>query len=106
HSTLGYTGTYGVVLLGGLAKLFALLAGSSHDVDDPSRSIIDESVEDSYAPLMYRGQMMDAVRGRAISREGSRSLTDGDAAIDAILRLARAVEPALAERWRGLCRQW
>ena len=30
HSTLGYTGTYGVVLLGGLSKLFALLADSAH----------------------------------------------------------------------------
>lgn len=106
HSTLGYTGTYGVVLLGGLSKLFALLADSSHDIDDPSRSIIDDSVEESYAPLMYRGQMMDSVRGRAISREASRSMGDGSAAIEAILRLARAVEPELAQRWRGLCRQW
>ncbi len=106
HSTLGYTGTYGVVLLGGLSKLFALLAGSNHDVSDPSRSIIDDAVEDSYAPLMYRGQMMDAVRGRAVSRQAARSYPDGAAAIDAILRLAQAVEPELATRWRGLCRQW
>lgn len=106
HSTLGYTGTYGVVLLGGLSKLFALLADSAHDIDDPSRSIIDDAVEDSYAPLMYRGQMMDAVRGRAISREGSRSMIDASAAIDAILRLAKAVDEERALRWRGLCRQW
>ncbi|MGJ6980476.1 polysaccharide lyase family 8 super-sandwich domain-containing protein [Aestuariimicrobium soli] len=106
HSTIGYTGTYGVVLLGGLSKLFALLAGSGHAITDPSRSILDQAVEGSYAPLVYRGQMMDSVRGRAVSREGSRSLTDGDAAIEAILRLAEAVEPAMAERWRGLCRQW
>jgi|GEM_PF-122083 len=106
HSTIGYTGTYGVVLLGGLSKLFALLAGSSHDVTDPSRSIIDDAVEGSYAPLVYRGQMMDAVRGRAVSREKARSFNDGDAAMEAILRLARAVDPAQGDRWRGLCRQW
>lgn len=106
HSTIGYTGTYGIVLLGGLSKLFALLAGSSHDVADPSRSIIDDAVEDSYAPLVYRGQMMHAVRGRAVSREGERGFGNGDSAIDAILRLAGAVEPDRAARWRGLCLQW
>lgn len=106
HTTIGYTGTYGIVLLGGLSKLFALLAGSSHDVTDPSRSIIDQAVEGSYAPLVYRGQMMDAVRGRAVSRQNERSFADGDGAIEAVLRLARAVDPTLATRWRGLCRQW
>lgn len=106
HSTIGYTGTYGLVLLGGLSKLFALLAGSTHDVTDPSRSILDDAVEVSYAPLVYRGQMMDAVRGRAVSREGERSYDDGDGCIESVLRLARAVDPARADRWRGLCRQW
>ncbi|MFW6596990.1 polysaccharide lyase family 8 super-sandwich domain-containing protein [Propionibacteriaceae bacterium Y2011] len=106
HSTIGYTGTYGVVLLGGLSKLFALVAGTGHDINDPTRVILDESVEASYAPVIWRGQMMDAVRGRAISREGSPSHVDGDAAIEAILRLTGAVDDELGDRWRGLCRQW
>ncbi|MFC0674328.1 polysaccharide lyase family 8 super-sandwich domain-containing protein [Brachybacterium hainanense] len=106
HSTIGYTGTYGLVLLGGLSKLFALLAGTGQDVTDPSRAIIDDAVESSYAPLVFRGQMMDAVRGRAVSREDERSYDDGDGAIEAILRLALAVDAERAERWRGLCRQW
>ncbi len=106
HSTIGYTGTYGLVLLGGLAKLFALLAGTSFDVTDPTRSNITRVVEGSFAPLMFRGQMMDAVRGRAVSRFAERSIDDGDNLIEYTLRLAQAADAQTAARWRGLCRQW
>lgn len=106
HSTIGYTGTYGTVLLGGLAKLFALVAGSSYDINDPTKSNLLDSVEGSYAPLMLNGQMMDSVRGRAISRIAERSIDDGNDLIEYTLRLSAAADPATAERWRGLCKQW
>ncbi|UJP10061.1 polysaccharide lyase 8 family protein [Microbacterium sp. KUDC0406] len=106
HSTIGYTGTYGLVLLGGLAKLFSLLAGSSFDITDPSRSNITKVVESSFAPLMFRGQMMDSVRGRAVSRFAERSITDGNDLIEHTLRLAQSADAKTAARWRGLCRQW
>ncbi|MGO2541910.1 MAG: polysaccharide lyase 8 family protein [Specibacter sp.] len=106
HSTIAYTGTYGLVLLSGLAKLFSLLGESDHAVSDPSRDILFKTVEDSFAPFLHNGQMMDAVRGRAISRANERSYTNGDMAIESILLLARAVDPATAARWRGLCQGW
>lgn len=106
HSTIGYTGTYGLVLLGGLAKLFALLAGTSFDVTDPSRANVSGFVEGSFAPLMFRGQMMDAVRGRAVARYAERSINNGNDLIEHTLRLAQSADPETAARWRGLCRQW
>lgn len=106
HSTIGYTGTYGLVLLSGLSKLFALLAGTAHDIDDPSRTNLTDAVEHSFAPLVHEGRMMDAVRGRAISREKERSLDNGNAAIEAVLRLSEAVDDETAQRWQGLCRGW
>ncbi|WP_166845311.1 polysaccharide lyase 8 family protein [Isoptericola sp. BMS4] len=106
HSTIPYTGTYGLVLLGGLAELFALLAGSSFDVTDPSRSNVTGVVEASFAPFVFNGQMMDAVRGRAVSRYAERSIDDGNLLIEHVLRLAEAADPDTAARWRGLCRQW
>ncbi len=106
HSTIGYTGTYGLVLLGGLAKLFALLAGTPFDVSDPSRRNITDMVEGSFAPLMFRGQMMDAVRGRAVARFAERSIANGNELIEYTLRLAQSADDETAARWRGLCRQW
>lgn len=106
HSTIAYTGTYGLVLLSGLSKLFSLLGESDHAVSDPSREILFKTVEDSFAPFIHNGQMMDSVRGRAISRTQERSYDNGDMAIESILWLARAVDPATAKRWRGLCQGW
>ncbi len=106
HSTIGYSGTYGLVLLNGLSLLFALVAGSPADITDPTRVTITRSVEDSFAPFMYDGQMIDAVRGRAVSRETERSIDDGNIFIEATLRLAQAVDATTAARWRGLCLGW
>ncbi|OFE16190.1 hypothetical protein BA895_20100 [Humibacillus sp. DSM 29435] len=106
HSTIGYTGTYGLVLLGGLSKLFALLAGTTFDITDPTRANLTSAVEGSFAPLMYNGQMMDAVRGRAVSRFAERSIDDGNQLIEYTLRLAQAADAATARHWRGLCKQW
>ncbi len=106
HSTIGYTGTYGLVLLGGLSKLFALLAGTAFDITDETRSNLLGVIDGSFAPLMYNGQMMDAVRGRAICRTERRSIDDGNNLIEATLRLAAAADAPTAERWRGLCKQW
>lgn len=106
HTTIPYTGTYGVVLLQGLSLLFALLAGSAYDIPNGQRSTIELAVEQTYAPFIWRGQMMDAVRGRAISRDGERSHRFGDDAIEAVLRLAREANPDRAARWKGLCKAW
>lgn len=106
HSTIGYTGTYGLVLLEGLSKLFALLAGTGYDVTDPSRVNLTSAIEDSFAPFMFQGQMMDAVRGRAVARPQERSIDNGDQLIEYTLRMAKAVDATTAARWRGLARQW
>ncbi|MFD4777573.1 lyase, partial [Streptomyces sp. NPDC058427] len=68
HTWIAYSGTYGQVMLDGLGRLFALLAGSTWEVTDPNRQIILDSVEHAYAPLIHDGLMMDSVNGRAISR--------------------------------------
>ncbi|MCD4852519.1 polysaccharide lyase 8 family protein [Arthrobacter sp. AK01] len=106
HSTTPYTGSYGVVLLNGLSKLFALLGGTGFEVSDPSRSIFFDAVEGSFAPLIINGAMADSVRGRSISREANTGYDLAATSIEAILLLARAMDGATASRWRGLCAGW
>lgn len=106
HTTVPYTGTYGVVLLTGLSKLFALLSGSEAEITDPTRRNVFDAVEQTFAPFVHDEQMMDCVRGRAISREQERSHDDGHTTVQAILRLAQSVPAQTGDRWRGLCRGW
>ncbi|WUW20188.1 polysaccharide lyase 8 family protein [Streptomyces sp. NBC_01463] len=106
HDVVAYTGSYGTVLLGGAAYLLSLLAGSPWAVDDPDVSVMYEAVERSFAPVVFDGLMMDAVRGRAVSRERAGDHRDGAAAVAAILLLASGAPADRAERWRALAKGW
>ncbi|WP_437101624.1 polysaccharide lyase 8 family protein [Streptomyces sp. enrichment culture] len=115
HTWVAYSGTYGQVLLDGLGRLFALLAGSQWDITDPGRQHILDSVEHAYAPLIHDGLVMDCVNGRAISRGLPRSDDQGvmrgdhyhgQALIAAIALLAGGASPQERERWYGRVKGW
>lgn len=68
HYDIAYNGTYGNVLLNGLGLQINLVAGSPWAATDPALEEIYPIIFKSYAPLLYRGAMMEFVNGRAISR--------------------------------------
>ncbi|WP_189980978.1 polysaccharide lyase 8 family protein [Streptomyces capoamus] len=115
HTWVAYSGTYGQVLLDGLGRLFALLAGSPWEITDPARRNILDSVEHAYAPLIHDGLVMDCVNGRAISRGHLRSDDlhvlrgdhyHGQALIAAVVLLAAGAGEAERERWYGRVKGW
>ncbi|WP_197367853.1 polysaccharide lyase 8 family protein, partial [Streptomyces clavuligerus] len=115
HTWVAYSGTYGQVLLDGLARLLALLTGSPWAVTDPRRQLVLDSVEHAFAPLIHNGLMMDVVNGRAVSRgrlagdEGTVPRGDhfhGHAMIAAIALLAESASPAERDRWHARIRGW
>ncbi len=115
HTWVAYSGTYGQVLLDGLGRLFALLAGTDWEVTDPNRQIILDSVEHAYAPLIHDGLVMDSVNGRAISRgllsNDDRAVMRGDhfhghQLIAAIALLATGASPAERDRWHARIKGW
>ncbi|WP_086565551.1 polysaccharide lyase 8 family protein [Streptomyces africanus] len=115
HTWVAYSGTYGQVMLDGLGRLFALLAGSDWEVTDPNRQIVLDSVEHAYAPLIHDGLVMDSVNGRAISR-GLLTADDrkvmrsdhfhGQQLIAAIALLAAGASPAERDRWHARIKGW
>ncbi|MFJ3904578.1 polysaccharide lyase 8 family protein [Streptomyces sp. NPDC090025] len=115
HTWVAYSGTYGQVMLDGLGRLFALLAGSRWEVTDPARQIVLDSVEHAYAPLIHDGLMMDSVNGRAISRgylaadERQVPRSDhfhGQGVIAAVALLAGGASPAERDRWHARVKGW
>lgn len=115
HTQVAYSGTYGQVMLDGLGRLFALLAGSAWEVTDPNRQIVLDSVEHAYAPLIHDGLVMDGVNGRAISRGYLRSddlhvmRSDhfhGQGIIAAVALLAGGASAAERERWYAVVKGW
>ncbi|HEX5566771.1 MAG TPA: polysaccharide lyase family 8 super-sandwich domain-containing protein [Streptomyces sp.] len=109
HTWVAYPGTYGEVLVRGVAELMRLLAGTAWDVGSAERERTARALEQTFAPLVHGGLMIDSVRGRAISRERARDADDGfQLAVDAV-SLAGALPPEEAgtARWlRSLAKGW
>ncbi|WP_164511943.1 polysaccharide lyase 8 family protein [Lacticaseibacillus daqingensis] len=89
HSTVAYTGSYGIVLLGRTAQLTTLLKGTSLQ-SEQLMGAVDNWIYNSFAPLMYEGYMMEIVKGRGISRTGS-GYGDSAGIVEALVQLSTAM---------------
>ncbi|GAA2663667.1 polysaccharide lyase 8 family protein [Nonomuraea recticatena] len=103
HTSIPYQGGYGMVLLSGVACLFAVLRGSPWEVT--SRVVLD-SVERSFAPFVHDGFCMDLVNGRGIGRSAYGDHRRGDAIGSAVLLLSESASATEGARWRGMVKGW
>lgn len=106
HDKHPYTGGYGIALLAEIAHILSLLAGSPWAVTDTGVRNIYAAVTDAFAPVIYRGAMMDMVRGREISRCDMQDHAAGHAAIAAILTLAQTAPAEDARAMKRLVKGW
>jgi len=106
HRRHAYTGSYGQVLLSDMANLLYLLAGSQWDIAAAARDSVRHWVWDGFTPLIYKGAMMDMVRGRGISRVNSSDHGSGHGTVAALLRLTESGPTEDAARLRGVIKRW
>ncbi|PFH62084.1 hypothetical protein XA68_15175 [Ophiocordyceps unilateralis] len=105
HKSIPYTGTYGSVLINGVAKLTTLLAGSEWAVTDDRFQLLLDTVEKSFAPFIYNGLVMDGVSGRAVSRL-STDHTRGHSILESILLLTDSASADERARWKAMVKGW
>ncbi len=106
HSSHPYTGGYGASLLHNMALVLPWLNSLPNqpwNVVDPQQTNVLNWVYDSYEPLIYRGAVMDMVRGREISRPAS---TDRDIGHDLVLSILRLAQWTNSARLKGMVKYW
>ncbi|WP_193726646.1 polysaccharide lyase family 8 super-sandwich domain-containing protein [Paenibacillus guangzhouensis] len=106
HTYVAYTGGYGAVLMGRIADLFYLLKDTTWRITDPNADNVFRWVKEGYEPLIYKGAIMDNVRGRGISRQKSSDHTTGRGIVLAILRLAEGAPPDQAIQLKRMVKEW
>ncbi|WP_238650460.1 polysaccharide lyase family 8 super-sandwich domain-containing protein [Paenibacillus piscarius] len=106
HNNIPYTGGYGIDLLLAVSDLMGMLHGSSWQVTDPKQSNVWEWVYNAYQPVMYKGAIMDMVRGREISRNYSQDHDAGHRVMQGILSLSRTAPPAQAGDYKRMLKGW
>ncbi|OIV39482.1 hypothetical protein BIV57_01215 [Mangrovactinospora gilvigrisea] len=107
HNSVAYTGTYAGVYFGDLALLTAALAGTAWPITDPNLDHVYHALTQGVAPCVWNGLMLDAVRGRAVSRYKEQDADDGMTAAHTLLRFADTIEdPQRAGQWRSIAKGW
>lgn len=102
HNSVAYTGTYGEIVLADLANLYLLLNGTSWALVGSNQDNVWNWVFQSFAPVMYRGAMMDMQSGRAISRYGHNDHSNGRTVSAALARLAQTAPSPQQEQIKSL----
>jgi hyaluronate lyase len=90
HQWHPYTGGYGRSLLDQLSEMVTMVHGSEWEVPRRHMEMLYGWVRNAYEPLLYRGAMMDMVRGREIARPGTDDRGAGHSILLSLLRLSRS----------------
>lgn len=106
HVAHPYTGGYGKSLLASISDLVYLLDQSQWDLNQTSKQFLFQTVFDSFEPLMYKGAVMDMVRGREISRPQKTDLNAGHDIIAAILKLSEFAPQRSALAFKRMVKGW
>jgi len=106
HSIIPYTGSYGEVLIRGLGQILYLIADSPFEVTDPKVNHIYRWVYETVQPIVYAGETMDMVRGRAIARERNSGHITTIGLLSGVMRIALASPPQEQLILKRLVKQW
>lgn len=98
HTSIPYVGGYGISALELTAEVMYLFRGSPWAVTQPVTANLYDSVRVTFAPFLFEGVMMDAVRGREISREYRQDRDAGFATIRAIGLLSASAPAPFARQ--------
>lgn len=101
HDNVALTGAYGSVLIDGLSQLLPVVL-ESELLPVSKLDNLYNFIDNSFIPLMYKGEMMDMVRGRAISREALQSHVAGGEVLRGLMRVANSSEETQKNRLNTL----
>lgn len=106
HLKHPYTGGYGISLLTKLAEELYLLNGSVWEVTAKEQGNVFNWVQNAFAPIIYKGNLMSMTEGREISRLDAEENNKGRLAIQAVSLLSSAAPADEAIKLRQVVKYW
>ncbi|MFJ9039666.1 polysaccharide lyase family 8 super-sandwich domain-containing protein [Streptomyces sp. NPDC102406] len=100
HASVAYTGSYGKGLLSRVVQTLKLLDGTGFAHGGELVPTVFGWVRDGFAPLIFEGWMMEAVKGRAVARPGT-GYADVATIVEAVVDLASLADGDTASALRA-----
>lgn len=85
--------------------MFYLFDGTSWEITSPDRKNVFEWVYNGFAPFLYKGTLLEEVRGREISRPGTDNHVVGHHVIQSIIELSEMDTPH-AVPFKSMVKYW
>lgn len=102
HKDVPYTGAYGVVLLEGISQMMPMIKETPFNDKTQNNTTLKSWIDDGFMPLIYKGEMMDLSRGRAISRENETSHSASATVMKSLLRLSDAMDDSTKTKYKQI----
>ncbi|HEK6377197.1 TPA: polysaccharide lyase 8 family protein [Staphylococcus aureus] len=102
HQDVPYTGAYGVVLLEGISQMMPMIKETPFKETSQNDTILKSWIDDGFMPLIYKGEMMDLSRGRAISRENETSHSASVTVMKSLLKLSDAMDESTKAKYKKI----
>ncbi|HDA2515907.1 TPA: hyaluronate lyase, partial [Staphylococcus aureus] len=102
HQDVPYTGAYGVVLLEGISQMMPMIKATPFKDSNQNDTTLKSWIDDGFMPLIYKGEMMDLSRGRAISRENETSHSASATVMKSLLRLSDAMDDSTKDKYKQI----
>ncbi|OJZ48395.1 polysaccharide lyase 8 family protein [Staphylococcus aureus] len=102
HQDVPYIGAYGVVLLEGISQMMPMIKETPFKETSQNDTILKSWIDDGFMPLIYKGEMMDLSRGRAISRENETSHSASVTVMKSLLRLSDAMDESTKAKYKKI----
>ncbi|MCO4455580.1 hyaluronate lyase [Staphylococcus aureus] len=102
HKDVPYTGAYGVVLLEGISQMMPMIKETPFNDSNQNDTTLKSWIDDGFMPLIYKSEMMDLSRGRAISRENETSHSASATVMKSLLRLSDAMDESTKAKYKKI----
>ena len=88
HSSVAYTGSYGIGLLERVTTTIGMLDGTDYPTEPGLQDRINTWLATSFAPVIVEGWMMEIIKGRAVSRTAT-GYRNATAVVESVVALSR-----------------
>ncbi|SBF23208.1 Hyaluronate lyase precursor [Staphylococcus aureus] len=102
HQDVPYTSAYGVVLLEGISQMMPMIKETPFNDSNQNDTTLKSWIDDGFMPLIYKGEMMDLSRGRAISRENETSHSASATVMKSLLRLSDTMDKSTKAKYKKI----
>lgn len=106
HGIVAYTGSYGNVLIEKISNIMFLLEKTPWAIESESKNNIYKWIFESFSPIIYKGYVMDMVRGRSISRYNSNGYLQASGIIEGMIKVGMISDEETAGKINALVKKW